>query len=205
MDSSVPTPLMQLVLLDEQTELDLDRLQGLWTDEQYLRLSLQTNRQMEFTDGFIEFLPPLTCTHQGISAWILLYLVPLIQQRSGALYFGPLCVRIRPGKYRQPDLLLLLDQNDPRRQDDFWLGADLVVEIVSRDNPERDTQVKRVDYAEGGIPEYWIVNPLTESITVLRLAGAQYIELGVFRRGDQATSALLPEVAIPVDAVFDAR
>jgi len=37
---------MQLVLLDEQTELDLDRLQGLWTDEQYLRLSLQTNRQM---------------------------------------------------------------------------------------------------------------------------------------------------------------
>jgi hypothetical protein len=46
MDSSVPTPLMQLVLLDEQTELDLDRLQGLWTDEQYLRLSLQTNRQM---------------------------------------------------------------------------------------------------------------------------------------------------------------
>ncbi len=205
MDSSVPTPLMQLVLLDEQTELDLDRLQGLWTDEQYLRLSLQTNRQMEFTDGFIEFLPPLTCTHQGISAWILLYLVPLIQQRSGALYFGPLCVRIRPGKYRQPDLLLLLDQNDPRRQDDFWLGADLVVEIVSRDNPERDTQVKRVDYAEGGIPEYWIVNPLTESITVLRLAGAQYIELGVFRRGAQATSVLLPEVAIPVDTVFDAR
>ncbi len=205
MDSSVPTPLMQLVLLDEQTELDLDRLQGLWTDEQYLRLSLQTNRQMEFTDGFIEFLPPLTCTHQGISAWILLYLVPLIQQRSGALYFGPLCVRIRPGKYRQPDLLLLLDQNDPRRQDDFWLGADLVVEIVSRDNPERDTQVKRVDYAEGGIPEYWIVNPLTESITVLRLAGAQYIELGVFRRGAQATSVLLPEVAIPVDTVFDAK
>jgi Uma2 family endonuclease len=132
-------------------------------------------------------------------------LVPLIQQRSGALYFGPLCVRIRPGKYRQPDLLLLLDQNDPRRQDDFWLGADLVVEIVSRDNPERDTQVKRVDYAEGGIPEYWIVNPLTESITVLRLAGAQYIELGVFRRGAQATSVLLPEVAIPVDTVFDAR
>jgi Uma2 family endonuclease len=114
-------------------------------------------------------------------------------------------VCIRPGKYRQPDLLLLLDQNDPRRQDDFWLGADLVVEIVSRDNLERDTQVKRVDYAEGGIPEYWIVNPLTESITVLRLAGAQYIELGVFRRGAQATSVLLPEVAIPVDTVFDAR
>ena len=46
---------------------------------------------------------------------------------------------------------------------------------------------------------------ITESITVLRLEGAQYVEHGVFRRGDQATSALLPEVAIPVAAVFDAK
>ena len=74
---------------------------------------------MEFTDGFIEFLPQVTCKHQGISGWILLYLFPLIQQRGGALYFGPLCVRIRTGKYRQPDLLLLLDQTDSRNQEAF--------------------------------------------------------------------------------------
>jgi hypothetical protein len=40
---------------------------------------------------------------------------------------------------------------------------------------------------------------------VLRLEGTQYVEHGIFRRGNPATSALLPEVAIPVDAVFDAR
>jgi Uma2 family endonuclease len=114
-------------------------------------------------------------------------------------------VQLRPGKYREPDLLLVLDQTDPRNQEALWFGADLVMEVVSPDNPERDTRVKRVDYAEGGIPEYWIVNPLSESITVLRLEGTQYVEHGVFRRGDQATSALLPEVAIPVDAVFDAN
>jgi hypothetical protein len=39
--------------------------------------------------------------------------------------------------------------NDPRRQNRYWLGADMVVEIISPDNPERDTREKRADYAEG--------------------------------------------------------
>lgn len=205
MVTTVHTPVMQLRLAGESTEIDLDALQGLWSDEQYLRLTAQTNRLIEFTDGVIEILPMPTDKHQAISMWLLLYLLPFIQRRGGVLRYSPLRVRLRPRKYREPDLLLLLDQNDPRRQDDFWRGADLVMEIVSPDNPERDTRIKRADYAEGGIPEYWIVNPLTESITVLRLEGTQYIEHGVFRRGDQATSALLPEVAIPVDAAFDAK
>jgi Uma2 family endonuclease len=105
--------------------------------------------------------------------------------------------------------MLLLDANDPRRQNAFWLGADLVVEIVSEDDPERDTIVKRADYAEGGIPEYWIVNPIDETVTVLRLAGEgeekEYAEHGVFRRGEAATSALLPDISVQVSAVFDAR
>jgi len=33
--------------------------------------------------------------------------------------------------------------NDSRNQNSFWLGADLVVEIVSPDNVERDTVIKR--------------------------------------------------------------
>jgi Uma2 family endonuclease len=196
---------MQLRLAGEATEIDLDALQGLWSDEQYLRLTAQTNRLIEFTDGVIEVLPMPTRRHQAILGFFYVFFLALMQQRGGAVFFAPLRVQLRPGKYRQPDLLLLLNRDDPRNQHDFWLGADLVVEIVSPDNPERDTRVKRVDYAEGGIPEYWIVNPLSESITVLRLEGTQYVEHGVFRRGDQATSALLPEVAIPVDAVFDAN
>jgi tRNA U34 5-carboxymethylaminomethyl modifying GTPase MnmE/TrmE len=102
-------------------------------------------------------------------------------------------------------VLLVLDARDPRRQNRYWLGADLVVEVVSPDNPERDTVTKRADYAEGRIPEYWIVSPEDETITVLTLAGDAYAEHGVFRRGAQATSALLEGFAVSVDAVFDAE
>jgi Uma2 family endonuclease len=46
-----------------------------------------------------------------------------------------------------------------RRTFDYWEGADLVVEIVNRDDPARDLETKRAEYAEAGIPEYWIVDP----------------------------------------------
>jgi Uma2 family endonuclease len=112
---------------------------------------------------------------------------------------------VRAGKFREPDLLVLLDENDPRRQNAFWLGADLVVEIVSPDNPERDTEEKPLDYAATGIPEYWIVNPLTATISVLVLEGESYAEHGLFHRGDQATSKLLEGFSVSVDEVLDAK
>ena len=61
-------------------------------------------------------------------------------------------LRDRPGKFREPDLLLLRDRTDRRCQDRFWEGADLVVEVVSPDNPDRALVEKRADYAEGRHP-----------------------------------------------------
>ncbi len=107
----------------------------------------------------------------------------LCSHSYGEILFAPLRLQILPGRYREPDLLLLLNKDDPRNQDAYWLGADLVVEIVSPDDPERDTVVKRADYAEAGIPEYWIVNPLDETITVLTLTNREYAEHGIFQRG----------------------
>lgn len=97
------------------------------------------------------------------------------------------------------------DAHDPRNQNEYWLGADLVIEIVSPDRPARDTEEKPRDYAEAGIPEYWIVNPLTSTITVLVLEGQAYVEHGIFQRGDQAVSKLLDGFRVSVDEVLDAR
>lgn len=145
-----------------------------------------------------------TDTHQ----MILLFLYDLfrtwLEPRGGVALVAPLRLRIREGKFREPDLLLLLDRSDPRRQDRYWLGADLVVEVVSLDDPDRDLVEKREDYAEGGIPEYWIVDPRGETITVLTPKGEGYVEHGVFASGANANSALLDGFTADVSAVFDA-
>jgi len=178
--------------------------QGEWSEEQYLVLTENKTRLVEFTDGFLEPLPMPTDRHQCILQFLFLAFLHFLKPRGGKVHFPPLRLRIRPGKFREPDLLLLLLASDPRRQNRFWTGADLALEIVSPEKPERDLVQKRVDYAEAQVPEYWIVNPQMETITVLRLEGSAYVEAGQFRRGEAAASVLLPGFAVNVSEVFDA-
>ncbi len=195
----------KLVWQTEGLEIDLLPLQGLWTEEQYLRLTDQTNHFIEFTNGYVEVLPMPTRKHQAISRFLFLAFLAFVQPRGGTVFYAPLRVRIAAGRFREPDLVLLLDVNDPRNQNAFWLGADLVVEIVSPDYAERDTSIKRTEYAQARIPEYWIVNPEEESLTVLKLVDSNYVAHGIFRRGDMATSALLQGFMVSVQAVCDAE
>ena len=195
---------LQMVRQEDGAAIDLAPLQGLWTVEQYLALTDHTRYLVEFADGVIEVLPMPTDKHQTILEFLFLALRAFIHPRGGKVLFAALRMRVRPGKFREPDLLLVRDAGDPRRQNRYWLGADLVVEVVSEDDPERDTVEKVADYAEAGISEYWIVNPLDETIAVLALAGAAYREHGSFRRGQQASSALLDGFVVDVDAVLDA-
>lgn len=177
--------------------------QGEWSEEEYLVLTDHRNRLIEFTDGFLEVLPMPTDEHQSVLKCLFLAFFQFFENKGGAVQFAPLRLRIRPGKFREPDLLLLLAAADPRRQNRFWDGADLAVEVVSEDKAHRDLVEKRGDYAEARVPEYWIVNPQTETIMVLRLSNNAYEEAGLYGRGQLATSALRPEFSIPVDRVFD--
>jgi Uma2 family endonuclease len=185
--------------------LDVLPRQGCWSEEEYLWLSDQTNRLVEYTDGYIEVLPMPTRRHQAIVRYLFLMLNALVAPAGGTVFFAPFRLRVRKRKFREPDLLLLKDASDSRNQERFWTGADLTLEVVSKKKAERDLVDKRHEYAEAGVSEYWIVNPQDETITVLKLAGTAYVEHGVFRRGDTATSAILPGFAVDVNAVFDAK
>ena len=183
---------------------DLLPSQGSWSDDAYLWLTDHGNRPVELTDGQLQELPMPTDTHQSVLLCLYNLLHAWLGPRGGVVMVPALRMRIREGKFREPDLLVLRDRSDPRRQDRYWLGADLVVEVVSPDDPDRDLVEKRADYAEGGIPEYWIADPRDETITVLALAGEAYVEHGVFGRGEAAASPLLEGFTADVSAVFDA-
>ena len=177
--------------------------QGYWSDEQYLWLTDHTRRLVEFTDGRVEELPMPTVLHQAIVLFLTRLLDAYLEPHGGFVLFAGLRVRIRAGKFREPDLAALRERSDPRNQDRFWLGADLVIEVVSPDDPNRDLVEKRADYAEAGIPEYWIVDPRFESVTVLTLIDGAYADHGTFSCGDTATSPLLDGFAVDMTALFD--
>ncbi len=176
--------------------------QGAWSEEEYLRLD--TNQLVEFSNGYIEVLPMPSDRHQAIVGFLFVLFRKLADATGGIVRMAPLRLRLYPNKIREPDLLFINSASDPRRQEAYWTGADLVVEVVSPDDRERDLVVKRQEYAQAGIPEYWIVDPQAETITVLKLESDRYVEHGVFGRGEIAVSAHYPDLQAPVDDVLDA-
>ena len=173
-------------------------------EREYLRLTDHTNRLVELAGGRMQELSMPTDTHQAVLLFLYLRFHGYLEPRGGVVRVAPLRLRVREGTFREPDVLLLRDRSDPRRRDRYWLGADLVVEVVSPDDPDRDLVEKRADYAAAGIPEYWIADPRGESVTVLTLQSGVYVAHGTFARGETATSPLLPGFTADVGAVFDA-
>jgi Uma2 family endonuclease len=178
--------------------------QGEWSDADYLWLSSRTNHLVELSGGSIEVLPMPTEKHQAIVAYLFLVFLELTRRTGGKVLFAPFRLRLNAGKFREPDLLLLRSAADPRRHDAYWDGADLVVEVVSGDDPSRDVVTKRAEYAAAGIPEYWIVDANAESISVLALRDGAYVPHGIFGRGATVTSALLPDLRVAAGELFDA-
>lgn len=179
--------------------------QGDWTEEEYLRLG--SNWMVEFCDGTLEFLPMPTYFHQRIVRFLHALLNVFVEEKGlGEVLFAPLPVRLWPQKYREPDLIYLSTARIPRDPHSQPDGADLVAEVVSpgEENRERDLVTKPDEYARAGIQEYWIVDPEVRSIKVLVLDGDKYRLHGEFKAGESATSVLLAGFSVSVDSVFAA-
>jgi Uma2 family endonuclease len=175
--------------------------QGNWSEADYLELN--TNQLVEFSNGIVEFLPMPTMTHQLIVHLLHCVLESFVSTYGlGTVLDAPFKVRIGDGKYREPDVVFMRAEHASRMGEQYWYGADLVIEVVSDDGRRRDVVTKRDEYALAGIPEYWIVDPEVAVITVLTLDGTSYSVHGEFKRGEQATSVLLPGFAVDVLAAM---
>ena len=101
--------------------------------------------------------------------------------------------------------MFMLTEHAARKDEQFWHGADLVMEVVSPDAEShiRDHTTKRADYAEASVAEYWIIDPQEKKILVLKLSGGEYVVNGEFAAG-RAESALLAGFSVDVEGVWAA-
>src|SRR5262245_56169442 len=181
--------------------------QGRWTEDEYLRLEEMRGDhiRIELVDGRLEVLPVPTRLHQAILIYLLVKLKDFAAKHSpGEVSIAGLRVRLANGRFREPDVVYLKQENCSRSHNEFWAGADLAMEIVSGsyDDRKRDYEEKVKDYAEAGIPEYWIVDPDEKRIRVLTLKGEAYQVHGDFGPGSEASSVLLPGFKVSVDAAL---
>lgn len=194
---------------EPQPAWDVARLfpdQGTWTEEEYFRLN-SGNRFIEFDNGRIEVLPMPSIEHQCIANFLLEILMVFVRKHELGRVFGPVTrIRIPGSKHREPDVTFIAKTNQHRHAAQYFKTADLVMEVVSPDDPDRDYITKRLDYARAGIAEYWIVDPRSQRIMVLTLVKGtrKYHVAGEYTVGQQAASVLLHGFEIDVASAFAA-
>ena len=180
--------------------------QGQWSDEQYLSATETTNRLVELSDGIFEVLPMPKTSHQLIIRYVhgLLFSFVSLHQ-LGEVLFAPLRMKLWNGTFREPDIIFMHAKHSARAREDYWDGADLVLEVVSgsAEDRRRDLVTKRREYAMAGIDEYWIVDPKEKLVTVLKRKGKRYVSHARGKPGQKVGSALLRGFEVEVGAVFD--
>ena len=158
--------------------LDLDETKR-YTYADYL--TWWDDKRRELINGFIRMMLPAASTrHASISGELVYIIKSFIKKNKGKckLFDAPFDVRLPNKKGEtaddkvhtvvQPDICLICD---PSKLDERGcVGTpDLVIEIASKSNRRYDETEKLETYESAGVPEYWIVSPKEEAVTVYLL------------------------------------
>ncbi|OXM65480.1 Uma2 family endonuclease [Amycolatopsis vastitatis] len=138
----------------------------LLTIEEYAALGETDTGFTELVEGRVVMSPSPSRKHNK-AAWLLGK--QLESQLPPELDFTPdldvdlgLAPRGEPGFSRRPDLLITYREASARVDDegDMYRADEVVVvvEIVSPGSKRTDYQVKHDEYADAGIPHYWIID-----------------------------------------------
>jgi Uma2 family endonuclease len=157
----------------------------------------------EWIDGAVIKMAPVRLRHNDLSVFLLDLFRELLRRTGGGkVLIAPFVMRLGKSS-REPDVQVVLSANLARIKDTYVDGAaDLVVEIISPDSDSRDRVEKFTEYQTGGVPEYWILDPIYEETLFY-----QRDEKGFFRRAqlDENSvyhSAVLPRLSLPVEVLW---
>lgn len=179
----------------------LSTLRRLLTVADYAALDEDELQRFELQEGNLVTSPSPTTSHMMVSAELYTQLRGQLPAQLLALYELDtdlqLAPPIEPGTVRRPDLMVVpRDEIDRSRRERSLIRARaivLAVEIVSAGSRRTDSIIKRAEYADAGIPHYWMIgadDPVTLTECVLADGG--------YRAAEPVTGAFEATVPFPV-------
>ena len=127
------------------------------SEHEYLHTAYRPD--CDYVDGFVLERNLGQFDHAKLQKLVLLA-ISAHEAEWGVSVMPELRLRIRPRKYRIPDLMVL-DANAPRTPV-IEQPPLLCIEIVSPDDRMSDLVVRAGDYLQLGVPETWILDPASK-------------------------------------------
>ncbi|MDS3860389.1 Uma2 family endonuclease [Thermosynechococcaceae cyanobacterium BACA0444] len=179
------------------------------TFEEYLTYDDGTDTRYELVEGQLVSMTPATWQHYFITHFIFETLLQEIRR----LHL-PWMIFVEPGQRtgvstsRIPDLAVIPTQQLKALKSRSAVSESpvlLAIEVVSPSLIQDDYITKRDEYQATGIPEYWVVDAISDDprITIHTLHNQVY-ELQVFRDAELLTSPTLPELKIAAAQILNA-
>ena len=161
-------------------------------------------RRYKLYDGEVIVVPMPLPRHQRVVLHISEILTEYERATGGLVFGSPIDIVFAEHNVLQPDLTFftrgrrhLLDMMEATR-----VPPDFAVEVLSRSTEARDRGRKMDLYARFGVPEYWIVNPMMNTLEVYRLDSNRYVLASACGSAESAASPTLPGLTITGLRVF---
>ena len=163
-------------------------------------LDMDENIRAELIDGRIFVMAAPSRRHQAVSREISRQLSNHLLGKQCKTYSAPFAVRLEDDVVVEPDIVVICD---PRKLTDAGCNGapDLIIEILSPSSTSHDKYTKFMLYLRNRVPEYWIVDPENNAITVHRLTEDGYVTT-ILTHTDTATINAVPELKMDLSAVF---
>ena len=182
-------------------------VQGQWTYDDYARLP-DDGKRYEVIRGELYMSAAPRPLHQRVITRLAFFLEGYLEESNlGTAFAAPIDVLLpeKLGDPVQPDIVVIRRESLPVVGELNIQGApDLVMEVLSPSNPSHDRSLKHELYAEAGVPEYWIIDPLERTVEIHVLRAGSYILLERFGEDETARSELLEGFAVTVSAITPA-
>ncbi len=160
----------------------------------------------ELIDGELHMTPSPTYTHQHISIRLSSAMLAFVERHElGAVVTAPMDVHLAETEAYQPDILFISNERSDIIEERIEGAPDLIVEILSPSTGYYDLTHKKRIYRETGVREYWIVDPMEQTVEVLWNAGEAFETHEQARGADLVHSRLLEGFSIALEDLFPAR
>lgn len=193
-------------LLKGWEKLSLPQEKFMTLDEFY-RLIENTDDIIEYIDGIIYIAPSPSTKHQRISMRLSSKLYEFLKGKECEVFSAPFDIKLKSDKISGdkvviPDISVIC--NKKGLGDNGYEGVPTVImEILSPSNQAHDLVFKLNLYMQYGVKEYWIINPMLNTVQVYVLdENCEYEQAVVKSNVGKVPSKTLSGFSIDLEELF---